>query len=186
MAVLYEPSDRIEFILSDLPRNMGPFRIAFDGTAGNTLTIAIEQFGHTWSAEFLDVDHIDPFELIYRYDLLDLFDLYSIQNAVEFAHQERLLSGLCLLKEYAEVRVTESDRPGWRDFDEASPTVTGKVMVAVFEEGEIDQVGLAHFDAETGEWSGDWIGATHWLDEKGERLHALVPPVIAIPPVEEV
>jgi len=178
MAVTFEPSDRMEFVLSDKSRNLHPVRVIFDGSRANTMRVSLEYFQDLWSVDFDDVEDLEPFHLIYRIELLDLFDLFSINSVVDEFRQKDLLGCLCLLKEFAEIRINETDRPGWREMTEQNPEDSGAYIVGGFSEGSIDRVDLADFDAEKGEWLSVGDSITHWLDQRGERLHSLPLPVL--------
>ena len=177
MAVSFEPSDRAEFILSDFSRDLRPVRVIFDGSEGRGLRITLEYFQDIWVADFEDVSALEPFYLVYRYDLLDLFDLFMISNDITSVRQEALLGSLCLLKEYAEIRVKELDKPGWRQLSNL-PEATGRYMVGRFDGDELAEVTLIGFDAESADWSESPEGFEYWLDPKDQNLYSIPLPVL--------
>jgi hypothetical protein len=181
MSLLCQPSEKVELIISDVERGLLPVRVHFDGTETNSLVLSLGYFAETWSVVFSDIGLFDPFQLIYRFEILDLFDFFVISNDLTVEREGALLGCLTLLKEYSKIRTFDLDRPGWRRFDKQFPVASGRYFVGVFEDANLCSVSLSDFDASEMTWKEAITGdkkPTHWLDTVGEDIQSLTIPVL--------
>lgn len=168
MALKYQSSEIAQFILSDLDRQLLPVRITTDTSTPGQLSLNLGYFDESWTVTFEDIGDQPPKTVIGNTNLVDLFDLFMIQNEIPSFRESDLHNCLVLIKDFYSIVSSGRDVSCWRSISDNPPKVDGHYCLGQFEGNKLISCQLV-------EWgSGQWlleeqhIGVgpyTHWFND---------------------